>query len=346
MFKIIFYPGTHGNYLEFTLNKLIFGDKIKITNPLGDLGTSHIQRTDLNYLAHNKFKCEGYETETQIDNFDQYFIVIAVPPDDDITAFQLNLKRGEDYNIDPDTITENTYHKLVNKFGRYGPSGNGPNRIIDHINQYTDLSPYYNIKDPSWPDIESIDDYWNLPESILNECVDVFGFIPVHLSERYPNAPRCVLRLMFNMWFNDGSCRPSVGLTPYYSYKNVYKLNLQKFYNTADFQQELCAIEDHFNLTFNFKNFSKDIHEQFIGMVPYKESSTKCQQIMQAVDDQTIIPINLNVVEEGYINFLLETKFNIKMPSEKENYFKDTGELCTYITSQFVQNQDKTYQKD
>ena len=315
MFKIVFYPGTHGNYLEFILNKLIFGDKINISNPLGTLGTSHIQRTDSNYRAHNKFKCKFFDQNTVLST-DEHLILITVDPEDDITALQLNLKRGEDYNIDPDTLTENTYYKLINKFGPMGYSGIGPNTIIDHVNQYTDISPYYNIKDPSWPDIQSVKDYWNLPELILNECVTVFKFKPVCLSEQHPDAPRWVLRALFNEWFKDRSWAPSIGLAPYFKFDHMYKLNLRKLYSVEDFQKELLCIENHFGLKFNFDYFSEDVHKQFISMVPYRDSSSECHRTVQSISDQIDIPINLNVVEEGYVNFLLETQFKVKLTFE------------------------------
>ena len=46
------------------------------------------------------------------------------------------------------------------------------------------LTNYSDIKDPSWPDIYSLDDFDNLPEEIRQECMETFGlYIPKHLSQ-------------------------------------------------------------------------------------------------------------------------------------------------------------------
>ena len=113
MIPIIFSAGTHGNFVEFVLNKVIHGDKIHISNPLGVYGTSHLQRTNANYLSHRIFKCQFLGEYDYLA--DQPLLKIDFDSSEDIFAFQLNLKRGEDYNIDPDTLEHMTYQKLFRK---------------------------------------------------------------------------------------------------------------------------------------------------------------------------------------------------------------------------------------
>ena len=43
-------------------------------------------------------------------------------------------------------------------------------------NQTKWLTFYQQIKDPSWPDCDSEEDFYKLPESIQQECVEVFGY--------------------------------------------------------------------------------------------------------------------------------------------------------------------------
>ena len=112
---IIFYAGTHGNYVEFTLNKMIHGNDINLTNPLGALGTSHAQRTDSNYRRHRKFKCYWHNTFFINQLKKQPCVIIDFDDSNDIFVLQLVLKRGEDYNIDPDELEHNTYNKLFGK---------------------------------------------------------------------------------------------------------------------------------------------------------------------------------------------------------------------------------------
>ena len=334
MIPIIFYAGTHGNYVEFVLNKATHGDNIHRINPLGTLGTSHAQRTDANYQLHRTFRAHWSEDKTIKKLKGQPLLMIDFDSSEDIFAWQLNLKRAEDYNIDPDTLEHQTYQKLFKKYGPYGKDHDGPDKVINLINSFTDLSPYYNIKDESWPAINSVDDFYNLPKHILDECINVFGYQPIQITESRPNAPRWVLRSIFKLWFFNQSIRPSNSLVELAQYENVYKLQLRNLYDTNAFKQEIINVGKFFNIEMNLDNFSSQVHEQFIGKVPYLESKFNCERIINSIDNHEHFQIKLNVVEEGYVNYCLEQKFGILMPEEAEQYFKDTSELRTYIKNE------------
>ena len=331
MIPIIFYAGTHGNYVEFVLNKVIHGDKIHIINPLGTLGTSHTQRTDANYQLHKTFKAQWSEHNFFEQVKGQQFIKIDFDSSEDIFVWQLCLKRGEDYNIDPDTLEHMTYQKLFGKYGPYGKNHNGPDKIIDDINNFTDLTPYYNIKDESWPAINSVDDFYNLPKNILDECINVFGYQPIQITESRPDAPRWVLRSIFKSWFYNQSISPSSQITVPDQCTTVYNLPLRSLYDTDRFKQEIINIGKFLNINLNLDNFSLQVHEQFIDMVPYKQSKFNCERIINSIDSLDHFQIKLNVVEEGYVNYCLEQKYGVAMPEESNQYFKDTSELSAYI---------------
>ena len=331
MIPIIFYSGTHGHYVEFVLNKIIHGDKIHKTNPLGTLGTSHAQQIDDNYLLHKTFKC-NHLTDIDIDIIKyQPFVKIDFDSSDDLFAIQLNLKRGGDANIDLDTLEFQTYHQL---FGKCEPGKQGPNKIIDDINKFTNLTPYHNIKDESWPAINSVDDFYNLPKHILDECINVFGYQPIQITEYRPNAPRWVLRSIFNSWFRTQTTLPSSQMALSDQCTTVYNLPLRNLYNTDSFKQEIINIGKFLNIKMNLDNFSPQVHEQFIDMVPYKESKFKCEKIINSITNHEYFQIKLNVVEEGYVNYCLEQKFGMEMPEESDTYFEDTSELLDYVKNE------------
>ena len=324
MIEILFYPGTHGNYLEFILNKFLYGDKIIQSNPLGSLGTSHPQYDD-NYRF---FK--GVH-----QNFVNHNSVIKIDfgSEDDLFVMQLNLKRGGDADIDLDTLTENTYFQLLNKFGPNGEDG--PNKIIECINQYSEIDSYYHIKDKTWPDIADIDDFYNLPAHIIEECINQFKFKPFVLNEKHPHAPRYVLRDIFKSWFYNKSWYPSVNMKLIeQSYKNskIYKIPLRNLYNLDLFIKELKNIEKYFNLIFTDWNLT-DLHKRFVDKVPYKNSVQNCNNIISSVKNFIDVPIDVNVIEESFIDFKIEKEYNILMPVDQEKYFVNTLELKMYIDS-------------
>jgi hypothetical protein len=188
-----------------------------------------------------------------------------------------------------------------------------------------------NIKDESWPAISSVDDFYNLPKHILDECINVFGYKPIQITENHPDAPRWVLRSIFKSWFFDQSMRPSNKLSLINNHPTVYNLPLRSLYNTDSFKQEIINIGKFFNVKINLDNFSDQVHQQFVDMVPYKESTVKCEKIINSIDNHEHFQIALNVVEEGYVNYCIEQKFGITMPEETEQYFNDTGELSAYV---------------
>ena len=329
MIPIIFYAGTHGNFTEFVLNKILHGDQIYRTNPLGVLGTSHAQLDDANYLSHKTFVC--YHPEHFDFILSQPFIKINFDSSEDLFVIQLSLKRGADHGIDLDHLEHMTYQKLFEKYGYYGKGFPGPNNIIDDINKFTDLTPYYNIKDDAWPRINSVEDFYNLPTHILEECANVFGYKPICISESRPDAPRWVLRSIFKSWFYDQSTLPSTKMSLIEEHGTCYNLQLRNLYDVDKFKQEIISIGKFFNLDMNLDNFSHQVHQRFVDMIPYKESKHKCQRIINSIHSHENYQISLNVLEEGYVNYCLEKKLGITMPEEVEQYFKDTGELSNYV---------------
>lgn len=329
MIKILFYGGTHGNFLEFVLNKLYYGDKIERSNPFTTGGTSHLQRSDPNYQKYRFFKCHQVNvSEELMPNVPS--IKIDFEESDDITVLQLHLKRAEDYNIDPDTLTENTYHKLSGKFGCDGPEGNGPNKMISYINQYSDISPYYNIKDSNWPDIQSIDDFYNLPQVIRDECRDIFGFEPFYLCDKYPNAPRSVLVSFFKIWFETQKT-PYHHMRPFDQLQNLYKIPLRSLYDFDLFSKEIYNISKFFNLNLPTAQPFRSLHQKFRDAVPYLDSRQKCHRIVDAVINDVDIEVSLNVIEESYVLWKLESLLGQKITHISNEGFTSTRNLITWI---------------
>lgn len=322
MIDIFFYGGTHGNFLEFVLNKSLHGDKIDIKSPVStSKGTSHTIRNNQNYLQHRLFEAKN----STLDNatHSNKSIIIDFDPEDDLTAILLNFKRGEDLNIDPDTLHIDTYHKLHNKPGVQG--------MIRVINQYSDITPYYNIKDPSWPDIESVDDFFALPDYIKQECREEFGFTPFYLSENNPHAPKWVLRDVIKHRF-DSHNRPSAIISATSRQKQSYKFPFRCFYDQFDFVQQVHKVFDHFNLVMCYDNLM-ELHADFVAKVPYIERRYVVEQILDAVRMGRNVDIQCNVIEESYILAYLELLHGKHFVYEQDTFFPNTMDLKKFIDS-------------
>jgi hypothetical protein len=332
--KIIFYPGTHGHYIEFVLNRLVTKHSLTV-NPIDAGGTFHNATGNDTYVKNRYFKCYHPGTRSHpidIDPIkeikkDEFFIKINFGPDEDVTVQQLALRRGPNISIDLESITKNTYDKLMSL------DSCDAVEIINNINQYSDITPYSNIKDPSWPDISSVDDFWNLPKDIVNECVNVFKFVPFYLDEAHPDAPRWVIRALFKSWFYSvpPSALEEFTVCNTTNFPNMYSLNLRDIYNVERFKQELLKIGTHYGLEFDLDYFSESIHNDYVAKVPNKNSRQLCKSVFDAVKNNISIPIAINISEESYVEYLCEKYFGVKFSAYREKFFKDTSELRKYI---------------
>jgi hypothetical protein len=103
---IDFIPGSHGNYLEFVLTKLMLPDKIP-DHPFNHLGASH----NKNYIKE-VFFAGHYSTRNKAmaDNI----ISIRFEAADLLPLTSMSLLRARNCNISDDDLHTNTYNKLLN----------------------------------------------------------------------------------------------------------------------------------------------------------------------------------------------------------------------------------------
>jgi hypothetical protein len=323
MHKIIYYPGTYGSYLTFVLNQCLSQTEFDKTNLVSEFNTCHDAVWKMRETPADTDQFISWHTATVQDT--EKFIVVDFDSNDDILVFQLLLQRAGNSNINTNEFEKNTYFKLIHHNEPY--EGMSPMMIIDRINKFSDISPYYDIKDPGWPDIYSVDDFYNLPKHIIEECDHVFDFSPFCLSETRPDAPRWALRQMFKMWFADAETLPSDEIKYYSQRPNAYKLNLNTIYDLNAFKQELLKIGQYFDLNMNLTHFSTDVYDKVVANCTYKNTRSKCAQILDSVVNEISMPIDLNVFEEGYLVYQLEKQFDIIFPINKKHFFSNTSEI-------------------
>jgi hypothetical protein len=111
---IDFVAGTHGNYLEFVLNKLIYGDQLLQATPFNDLGASHSKHTE-NYQQHRFFRCDHWHRYSAAMPAKDV-VSIQFGADDLLPLMTVSLLRAADQNIHDNDLQHNTYHKLNNEF--------------------------------------------------------------------------------------------------------------------------------------------------------------------------------------------------------------------------------------
>lgn len=327
MYKIVYYPGTYGAFLEFVLNQCLADPQAEKIDPVSSVNTCHdvVWAMRENPVASDRF-CSFHES---VIGTNEKFLIIDFEPADDVLVMQLLFKRAGNDNIDTENFEKNTYHKVANHTKLVG--GNSPSRIIESLNQFSDLSPYANIKDPSWPDIESVEDFYRLPQHIIDECKNVFEFHPFYLSPTTPDAAKWALRHMFKLWFENTAQLPSTYIKTYASMPMNYKLDLNQLYDIDRFKQQLLEVGKYFNLDINLDNFPQETYDRVVTSTTYKNTRWRCEQIIQSVKQGTHTDIKLNIFEEAYVCVLLQREFDLIFPMHKENFFSNTSEIIQLL---------------
>ena len=295
---IDFQGGAHGNFLEFVCN-IVAGVKASST-PFNKLGASH----NKNYRTNKIFYAGHYSFAPQklISN---KVVAIKLVTDDLLPLSQISLLRAGDYGYDNDELEVNTYHKLNNIHYRWVLD-----TIVDSFftNQVRDS--YNAVKDSSWPDITTIDEFKNLPENIKTECIDVHNLKLFELNEIYPDCPREVLREFFEHGFLTPASHGFMveqSKMVYPDAVDVYEFPFHAFYNTTLFVDQLKQIACWTNIVYNSWDEVADLHRGFLELQPYANSKNKCDAIVNDIINGKPTP-EVNLIEESYINAQLTKK--------------------------------------
>ena len=329
---ILFSPGMHGHFFCFCLNKMIHGNNLKIDNPFTKIGTSKVS-----YYDEPKSVFAYHYTENPFlfsDKNQNNFIFITLDEQDALLFLQARYFRANDIEIDINNVHHDFYHKMKNKFNnKYGTFV----QTLKTVNQYTNLYAYNDIKDSSWPDIYSLDDYYDLPNYIRQECTKIYNFYPWYISEKYPDCPKGVARIYLKTLIGDLHAELNNIDTFINLFEDKDKLffNVKHFYDYNDFKEMVYSIQKKFNLTFDLDEvFLKDIHNKFISNVVYANSKKRCDVITNAVHDNQNISINLTLDEEAWILYYFEKYYSVNSVYMDDSFFKNTQDLQNYFEYQ------------
>lgn len=305
MIHIDFQPGTHGNYLEFVCNK-IAGIVEPGALPWNSSDAAHEPKycaEPMFFSAHYSFDVNGVSRERK-DRIFKRIISIQIEPNDLLALIQVNMLRAGDYRVDNDQLEVNTFNKLNNIDKRF---------LLDALmdgfftNQIRDS--YNAVKDPSWPTVNNLDDFNQLPEHIRTECVQQHGLVLLEFSEKNPDCPRSVLRELFKIDFLDPDQHVYINQQKKVTYcqdDDVHIFPFKCFYNRQQFLTELKKAINWAGITYNCEHEISEIHEIFLSKQPYKDSKNKCDQFIHAIQNgRQPRPGKFTMVEEAYVNAVL-----------------------------------------
>lgn len=326
--NIDFQGGMHGNFLEYVCNRFICGIKVKKKLPFNNFGASHSKI----YLSPKIFKCGHFSYDPSPLTGDRIVTIKIVP--NDLLALQcISFLRAGDHNIAPDKLEINTFNKLNNRDYQWVLDN-----LIENYFKNQVIDSYGAVKDESWPMIQTIEDYKNLPAHIKQECESQHKLKLFELSQQNPDCPRYILREFFKLGFLDPEISGFMVQQKkaiYPKSADIYNFDFNCFYDTKKFQTEINKIAAWANYypDYDLLEF-ESLHQEFLSRQPFKDVKIKCDSIVNQIENLKSIDLtNLNVIEEAYIEAQLEKNNNVKIDPRIEYWAHTSDDLIPLLQS-------------
>jgi hypothetical protein len=293
MICIDFQGGAHGNYLEFVCNKIA---GCTTGSPFNAYGASHNKK----YIKPKLFFSNHYSFLPS-PFLSKKVISIQLDSDDLLALQQISLLRAGDYGYDNDELEINTYNKLNNTNYRWVLD-----QLINSFFKNQIKESYDAVKDPGWPPVTTLTDYVQLPQWIQDECRNIHDLSLLELNENHPNCPRRILREFFQIGFENVEQYGFIERQKQIIYPDdfdVFVLPFSCFYNMEQFLYQIQKIAHWSDLVYNCQDKIKELHIEFFQKQPYRNSKTKCDNLVQQlqIDKNFVLP-KLDLLEEAYIN--------------------------------------------
>ena len=295
MIAIDFQGGAHGNFLEFVCN-MIAGVTTN-ESPFNERGAAHNKK----YFSNKVFVANHYSFKP-LPIITDKVIAVKIVDDDLLPLSQISLLRAGDYGYDNNVLEIDTFNKLNNENYRW---------VLDTLVQsfFTNQikNSYDNVKDVTWPNVETLEEFENLPAHIKQECLEVHNLVLLELNEFHPDCPRYILREFFEIGFMQPTIHGFMCMQKKMQYPDtidVYEFAFNTFYDTDLFIDQIKKIAEWAQLVYNEWQPIVELHQQFLQRQPYKDSKKKCDYIVDQIVKGHTAP-TVNLLEESYINAML-----------------------------------------
>jgi hypothetical protein len=118
----------------------------------------------------------------------------------------------------------------------------------------------------------------------------------------------------------------------YDSEHQVFDFEFKQFYNTQLFINAMNNLAAWYGTTIDNVFELEILHQEFVKRQIYKYDKTQADSIISGVQNKQEIPIaKLKLLQESYINGVLERMYNIEMPFKQLEYFSNTKEIIKHL---------------
>lgn len=171
--------------------------------------------------------------------------------------------------------------------------------------------------------------YISLLENICRAYPDV------NLSASNPNCPRYVLREFFKFGFKDPENHGLMQLQRQMTYDlshKVFDFDFKNFYNSDMFVGSINALAQWLGRKVSNLPALVELHHEFLQKQIYRNSKAQADDIVSAVKNQQDKNIpRLSLLQESYINAMLENLYQVEMPFVQPVYFSNTTQILKHL---------------
>lgn len=323
MIYIDYQSGAHGNFLEFTCNKFLAGVVSSVELPFNIHGASHNKK----YAGKQVFEASHYFQYNTVPFTNSKIISIQITEEDLLPLSSISLLRAGDLDLDNNCLEVNTYNKLDNIHYRW---------VLDNIIERFSVNQihesYEAVKDPSWPKVNNLEDFQNLPGWIKEECLQQHNLHLLEISKQNPDCPRWVLREFLKLGFKNPKQAGFITQQKQIEYdtsNNVFYFPFGAFYDLEWFKKEVFAISTWANL--NYQDPSV-LHAEFMKRQPYAHDKKFCDDILKRIynEEKFIFP-KLDLMKESYLEANLELYYNYEFTVYRPSWFESSDEILNLL---------------
>ena len=112
----------------------------------------------------------------------------------------------------------------------------------------------------------------------------------------------------------------------------VFDFAFEKFYNTEMFVDQIKVLAKWYDTNIQNVDGLVELHQQFLDKQIFKNSKIQADSVIGAVQQRQEMPISgLSLLQESYINGVLERVYNIEMPFAQPVYFSNTNQIIKHL---------------
>lgn len=150
---------------------------------------------------------------------------------------------------------------------------------------------------------------------------------------KHNHVPRGILREYFKFGFKDYKINGILKVAQDLKYINCgLNFNFKKLYSFDSFIELINEIVRHYQLAVIVdKEWLLFLWNNFIANIKEIKLTNHCYDILKAVKNNQNLELDLNLLQESWINAQLENLYKIEMPFHQEQYFTNTIEISNFI---------------